>query len=112
MSGRLTTHALDLVGGCGAQGMTVRVRRLPDTELGEVELDAGGRGVLAAGDRFQAGVYELLFLVGDYHRRRGLVRAEAFLDEVPIRFRVSDSAADCHVPLLVSLYGFSSYRGV
>jgi 5-hydroxyisourate hydrolase len=111
MSGRLTTHALDLVLGHGAGGLKVWVRRLPDEEFGEVELDAGGRAVLLGGERFEPGLYELHFRVGDYHRARGLVDGDAFLEDVPVCFRVADAAADHHIPLLISLYGYSTYRG-
>jgi 5-hydroxyisourate hydrolase len=111
MTGQLTTHALDIVLGRGAGGLKVEVHRLePIREtLGEIELDAGGRAVLVSGDSFLPGVYELLFKVGDYHRESGL--AGGFLEDVPIRFGVADSAVHCHVPLLVSLYGYSTYRG-
>lgn len=113
MAGKLTTHALDLVLGSGCAGLKVRVRRLaPDAaDLGETELDEGGRGVLAEGERFAAGSYELLFAVGDYHRARGLVQGGTFLEEVPVRFTVADAAGHTHAPLLVSLYGYSTYRG-
>jgi 5-hydroxyisourate hydrolase len=51
----------------------------------------------------------LVVKVGDYHRAKGL--AGGFLDEVPVRFGVADAAVHCHVPLLISLYGYSTYRG-
>jgi 5-hydroxyisourate hydrolase len=113
MAGKLTTHALDLVLGCGAGGLRVRVRRLEPRplDLGEVVLDEGGRGVLAEGEAFGAGVYELLFAVGDYQRAKALVSGPTFLDEVPVRFAVTDAEGHTHVPLLVSLYGYSTYRG-
>jgi 5-hydroxyisourate hydrolase len=112
MAGQLTTHALDLVLGHGAGGLKVWVRRLPDEEFGEVELDAGGRAVLLDGRRFGPGLYELHFRVGDYHRARGLVDGDdAFLEDVPVRFRVADADAHHHIPLLISLYGYSTYRG-
>ena len=111
MPGRLTTHALDLVLGHGAGGLKAWVRRLPDVEYGEVELDAGGRAVLLEGEAFTAGLYELDFRVGDYHRARGLVDGDAYLEEVPVRFRVTDASMHCHIPLLISLYGYSTYRG-
>jgi 5-hydroxyisourate hydrolase len=111
MTGQLTTHALDIVLGKGAGGLKVEVHRLePIREaLGEIALDAGGRAVLLSSDSFMPGVYELVFKVGDYHRASGL--AGSFLDEVPIRFGVADASLHCHVPLLVSLYGYSTYRG-
>ena len=113
MPGQLTTHALDLVLGHGAAGLKAWVRRLSPhpLEIGEVELDGGGRAVLASGDGYEAGMYELTFRIGDYHRARGLVDGEAFLEEVPVRFRVLDAAQGTHVPLLISLYGYSTYRG-
>jgi 5-hydroxyisourate hydrolase len=113
MAGQLTTHALDIVLGHGAAGLKVWVKRLSPSaqEIGEVELDAGGRATLASGDDFAAGVYELTFRVGDYHRGRGLMEGEAFLEEVPVRFRVADPDIHCHIPLLISLYGYSTYRG-
>jgi 5-hydroxyisourate hydrolase len=111
MSGQLTTHALDLVLGKGAGGLKVEIHRLEPVHeaLGEITLDAGGRAVLVSADSFLEGVYELVFQVGDYHRASGLTGG--FLDEVPIRFGVADATVHCHVPLLVSLYGYSTYRG-
>jgi 5-hydroxyisourate hydrolase len=113
MTGRLTTHVLDLVLGHGASGLKVWVRRINPAEpwLGQVELDAGGRGVLCEGETFIAGLYELNFHVGDYHRARKLVEGDSFLEEVPVRFRVADASGHHHIPLLISLYGYSTYRG-
>ena len=114
MAGQLTTHALDIVLGHGAAGLKVAVARLspiPES-LGETVLDEGGRAVLVAGEAFTAGVYELVFQVGAYHRSRGLAEIDPpFLDAVPIRFGVADASRHCHVPLLISLYGYSTYRG-
>ena len=94
--------------------MGVIVRRLgpePHT-VAEVSLDVGGRAVLLSGQDFPAGQYELVFQVGAYHRTQGFSGAEpAFLDEVPIRFGVADADTHWHVPLLVSRYGYSTYRG-
>jgi 5-hydroxyisourate hydrolase len=111
MAGRLTTQALDMVLGHGAGGLKVWARRLPDVEFGEMELDANGRAVLLEGERFEAGLYELHFRVGDYHRARGLVDGEAFFEDVPVRFRVADAGVNHHIPLLISLYGYSIHRG-
>jgi 5-hydroxyisourate hydrolase len=112
MSGRLTTHALDLVLGHAA-GLKVSVRRIDPAEpwLGQIELDEGGRGILLESERLLPGLYELDFAVGDYHRARGLIDGEGFLENVPIRFRVKDAGAHHHIPLLISLYGYSAYRG-
>ncbi len=114
MAGQLTTHALDIVLGHGAASLKVKVARLsPDPEdFGETALDDGGRAVLVAGDAFTPGVYELVYAVGDYQRARGLTKVDPpFLGDVPIRFGVADASKHCHVPLLISLYGYSTYRG-
>jgi 5-hydroxyisourate hydrolase len=113
MAGRLTTHVLDLVLGHGAGGLKVWVRRINPSEpwLGQVELDADGRAVLLEGEKFIPGLYELNFHVGDYHRSRKLVDGDSFLEEVPVRFRLADTEIPCHIPLLISLYGYSTYRG-
>lgn len=112
-SGRLTTHALDTARGCGAAGLAVELSRISPSPaaLGRVTLDEGGRGVLIA-EGLQAGVYELAFRVADYHRALGLDLPDPpFLDVVPIRFGVADPGAHYHVPLLISPYGYSTYRG-
>jgi 5-hydroxyisourate hydrolase len=113
MSGQLTTHALDLALGCGAAGLVVAIRRLaPDCrDFGEATLDAGGRGVLLTGEDFAAGRYELVFRLGDYRRAKASAGDAGFLDEVPVRFGVADASVHCHVPLLISPYGYSVYRG-
>jgi 5-hydroxyisourate hydrolase len=118
MTGQLTTHVLDLVLGRGAASLVVSVERLRDASgkdgvcFADVILDAGGRGVLVAGPAFQPGRYELTFKIGDYHRATGQAPEEPlFLDETPVRFGVADAGAHCHVPLLISHYGYSTYRG-
>jgi 5-hydroxyisourate hydrolase len=114
MAGRLTTHVLDLMLGCGAGGLEVELRRLqPKPEpLGVTTLDASGRAVLLEGEAFCAGVYELTFRVGAYHAGKGVAGGSPrFLDEAPIRFGVDDAGGHWHVPLLVSPYGYSTYRG-
>ena len=110
---QLTTHALDLVRGCGAGGLEVSATRLsPDRhDFGAITLGADGRGVLISGEAFRPGVYELVFLIGAYHRSRSLADDSAFLEEAPVRFRVADASAHCHLPILISLYGYSVYRG-
>ncbi len=109
MSGRLTTHVLDTAGGRPAAGVRVRLSR-QGVVLCEAVTNADGRcdAPLLAGDGFQAGVYELVFWVGAYFGVGGVV---PFLDEIVVRFGVADAAAHYHVPLLVSPYGYSIYRG-
>jgi 5-hydroxyisourate hydrolase len=114
MAGQLTTHVLDLVLGRGAAGLTVSVERLGEggERFADVTLDAGGRAVLVTGPAFAPGQYELTFRIGDYHRATGQVTVEPpFLGDTPVRFGVADAGAHCHVPLLVSHYGYSTYRG-
>ena len=69
-------------------------------------------GSLLEGDAFAAGIYELRFMAGDYRRRVGGPLPEPmFLDVVPVRFGVADPQGHYHVPLLLSAYGYSTYRG-
>ncbi|MEX2453599.1 MAG: hydroxyisourate hydrolase [Rhodospirillaceae bacterium] len=115
--GRLTTHVLDTAGGRPAAGVAVELVRLDDGArrvLASAATNADGRcdDPLLEGDAFAPGVYELLFHVGDYFRAQGAALPEpAFLDVVAVRFGISSADRHCHVPLLVSLYGYSTYRG-
>ncbi len=111
---RLTTHVLDTASGKPAAGMRVTLRRAGEaTVLVDVVANADGRldRPLLEGAAFAPGAYELTFYVGDYYRARGTALAEpAFLDLVPVRFGLA-SGCDYHVPLLISPYGYSTYRG-
>jgi len=114
----LTTHVLDTASGRPAEGMRIDLYRIEGerrTHLKTVVTNADGRvdgGPLLIGDAFAAGTYELLFRAGDYLRRAGAALPDpAFLDLVPIRFGIADTAAHYHVPLLISPYGYSTYRG-
>ena len=114
--GRLTTHVLDTATGKPAAGRTISLFRLDGdtrTHVKTVSTNADGRcdAPLLAGPEFRAGEYELVFAAGDYLRRLGVsLPKPAFLDTVPIRFGMAE-AAHYHVPLLVSPYGYSTYRG-
>jgi len=115
--GFLTTHVLDTARGMPAAGMTVRLYRVSDSsheKIAEAVTNADGRTdapILPVGE-FETGQYELVFHVGDYLRANAMAGdAPLFLDEVPIRFGISDGDAHYHVPLLVSPYGYSTYRG-
>lgn len=114
MAGRLTTHVLDTSAGRPAAGLAVTLRRLSDgAVLGEHRTNADGRvdKPLLEGAGFRPGLYELTFHVGAYFRASGVTLAEpAFLDLVPIRFGLAEDA-HYHVPLLVSPYAYSTYRG-
>lgn len=114
----LTTHVLDTALGRPAQGLRIELFRVDNdyrTHLKTVETNADGRvdgGPLLHGEEFRAGYYELLFHAGDYLRASGAALPHpAFLDLVPIRFGIADTSAHYHVPLLISPYGYSTYRG-
>lgn len=116
MAGYLTTHVLDTATGRPAAGMRVTLFRLSQegrSAINMVETNADGRTdepVLAEAG-FAPGIYELVFHVGDYLRAQGHDGAEPlFLDTVPIRFGLAEQT-HYHVPLLVSPYGYSTYRG-
>ena len=114
--GRLTTHVLDTAAGKPAAGLTIELYRIGKTaeRLAEVVTNADGRvdGPLLDGTDFAVGVYELRFHAGAYLRARGSALSDPpFLDVVPVRFGISDPAKHYHVPLLLSPYGYSTYRG-
>ena len=114
--GRLTTHVLDTASGKPAAGLTVELYRVgARTErLTIATTNADGRldKPLLEGEALAAGVYELRFHAGDYLRKAGGSLSDpAFLDVVPIRFGVAAPADHYHVPLLLSPYGYSTYRG-
>ena len=104
----LTTHVLDTMRGVPAAGMTIELWSLDQSKLLKaVETNADGRteAPLLTGNEMKTGNYELMFFVGDYFGER------RFLDRVPVRFVISDAAAKYHVPLLVSPWAYSTYRG-
>ena len=109
--GRLSTHVLDTAAGRPAAGVAITLFRLDgDTreKLAEVATNADGRTdqPLLTGADFSPGLYELVFDVAAYFRG-----APAFYDTVPIRFRVTDASGHYHVPLLVTPWSYSTYRG-
>ena len=114
--GRLTTHVLDTASGKPAAGLKIALYRVSGnshTKVKDVVTNADGRcdGPLLEGVDFKTGQYELVFLAGDYLRAAGHELPEpAFLDQVPIRFGMAE-AVHYHVPLLISPYGYSTYRG-
>ena len=110
--GRLTTHVLDTAHGRPAAGLRVDLFSFDDGRrlVKSVRTNADGRAdaPLLEGDAFRAGEYELLFHAGDYFKT-GAERP--FLNHVPVRFGIADPAQHYHVPLLLSPYGYSTYRG-
>ncbi len=115
-TGRLTTHVLDTALGKPAAGLAITLYRVDGaarTHLKTVATNSDGRcdQPLLEGADFQSGEYELVFAAGDYLRKSGLTLAEPpFLDLVPIRFGMTESG-HYHVPLLLSPYSYSTYRG-
>jgi 5-hydroxyisourate hydrolase len=115
--GYLTTHVLDTARGQPAAGLKIMLYRVTGNshkKIAEVTTNADGRAdaPVLAGKAFTVGGYELVFCAGDYFRATGQARDEVlFLDQIPIRFGVTNAAAHYHVPLLLSPYGYSTYRG-
>ncbi len=116
MAGFLTTHVLDTARGCPADGLKIALYRIAGDAralVAEAATNADGRtdAPILPADSFETGVYELVFQAGEYLRAKGLAGAEpVFLDAVPIRFGMSEPD-HYHVPLLLSPYGYSTYRG-
>ncbi|HUI69303.1 MAG TPA: hydroxyisourate hydrolase [Spirochaetia bacterium] len=113
--GRLTTHVLDTARGVPASGMQIELFRGADTgaRIASVATNSEGRtdAPLLEGGSLTPGAYQLLFHVGEYFRRRGDNDAGRFLENVPVVFVVDDPAGKYHVPLLVSPWSYSTYRG-
>ncbi len=117
----LTTHVLDTARGKPAAGVKIMLYRVSGNshkKIGEAVTNADGRtdAPMLAGRAFTVGVYELVFCAGEYLRGTGQVAQQnggevLFLDEIPIRFGVSDAGAHYHVPLLISGHAYSTYRG-
>lgn len=116
---RLTTHVLDTVHGRPAAGVRIDVSAIEEDGrarlLATVTTNADGRPdrPLLAGEAMRAGRYEIAFHVGAYFRKAGAASAAdpPFLDVVPVRFAIADGRAHYHVPLLVSPWSYTTYRG-
>ncbi|MCE7524521.1 hydroxyisourate hydrolase [Alloalcanivorax xenomutans] len=115
--GRLTTHVLDTSSGRPAADLSLQLWRIEGSQarlLTECKTNADGRcdTPLLEGVTMISGVYQLCFAVGDYFLARGIsLPTPSFLDDVVIRFGISAPDQHYHVPLLVSPYGYSTYRG-
>ncbi|MDE0779696.1 MAG: hydroxyisourate hydrolase [Alphaproteobacteria bacterium] len=115
--GYLTTHVLDTARGCPAENLQIELYRLKSEAreyVVSMPTNADGRTdfpILPA-DKFVTGEYELVFQAGAYLRRaNGINDSDIFLDLIPIRFTMTEPASHYHVPLLLSPYGYSTYRG-
>jgi 5-hydroxyisourate hydrolase len=119
MSGRLTTHVLDTAQGRPAAGMAIELWRLDARGEGrellkKARTNADGRtdAPLLAGEELATGRYELVFAVGAYFAAQAVSATDPpFLDRVPVRFGIADAGGHYHVPLLVSPWAYSTYRG-
>ena len=115
--GRLTTHVLDTSQGRPGAGVRLTLFRLDGSvraRLCDAITNVDGRceKPLLEGTDFLAGTYELVFQVGHYFKESGIPLPDPpFLDEVVLRFNVADSGQHYHVPLLMSPWGYSTYRG-
>ena len=110
----ITTHVLDLKSGLPARGVAVRLEIQRGergwTSLGDRVTDDDGRvrDFIAPGTRIDPGLYRLTFRTGDYFRAQGTA---AFHPEVVVSFEISDPSKHHHVPLLLSPFGYTTYRG-
>lgn len=114
--GRLTTHVLDTARGVPAANMRVELYRLGGERklVASAVTNSNGRtdAPLLEGADLTVGSYELLFAVAPYFKAAGVTQPEPpFLDQVPLRFGIADAGAHYHVPLLVSPWSYSTYRG-
>lgn len=114
---KLSTHVLDTASGIPAAGMGFRLDRTSPGERtvlksGITNADGRNDGLLLTSEEMQVGTYELHFDVAAYFRHQGVQQSEPpFLDVVTLRFGIADPAGNYHVPLLVSPWSYSTYRG-
>lgn len=117
MSGYLSTHVLDTARGCPAEGLLIALYKVSGNshrKLLEMRTNADGRTdtPILPKEKFKTGTYELVFFAGDYLRATGQAGEDPmFLDQIPIRFGMSEADAHYHVPLLLSPFAYSTYRG-
>ena len=115
--GRLTTHVLDTSAGLPGRGIPILLTRLEGNSrtpvaVGVTNADGRCEKPLLEGEAMQPGVYELSFSAGEYFAARGIELPEPkFLDVVVIRFGIAAGDQHYHVPLLISPFGYSTYRG-
>lgn len=110
-TGRITTHVLDVAAGAPATGLELTLSLHDDggwRMLGRFSTNPDGRcdSPLLEGEALRAGLYEIVFHVGRWRGGR-----PGFYDTIPIRFTVGDASAHHHVPLILSPFGYSTYRG-
>jgi 5-hydroxyisourate hydrolase len=115
--GKLTTHVLDTAGGKPAAGMQIELSVLEGSnweKIKSLQTNADGRtdAPLLEGAALEKGRYRLVFDVAAYYKSQGTTLPDPpFLDRVPLRFGIADTALHYHVPLLCSPWGYTTYRG-
>ena len=114
----ITTHVLDTARGMPAAGVKIEIYRVKSDGtldlLKSSETNNDGRSAepLVSGDQLQAGVYQITFFIGRYFEStKSNKNTSVFLDQVPVRFTVSNPSSHYHVPLLASPCGYTTYRG-
>ncbi len=115
--GRLTTHVLDTANGRPAEGIKIALYRVSGNshrKIAEGVTNADGRTEIPIldGKAFKPGQYEMIFFAGDYLESvTPDLPNPKFLDQIPIRFGIAETGGHYHVPLLLSPFGYSTYRG-
>ena len=114
----LSTHVLDTARGVPARDVAIELWRIAADGrralVSRTRTNVDGRtdAPLLSGEKVETGAYELVFSIGDYFRASGLIPAgPAFLEDVPVRFRIVDPTGRYHVPLVCSPWAYSTYRG-
>jgi len=113
---KLTTHVLDIYSGKPGKGIKVELyyytKPNVKKKINTVVLNNDGRTVkpLAEGDNLKEGKYEIVFFVGEYFKKTNILKVP-FLDDIVVKFGISDTQEHYHVPLLVSPWSYSTYRG-
>ena len=113
---KLTTHVLDVFSGKPGKGIKVELFFLNGEKrekINSIILNSDGRSdePLVQDDKFKNGKYELIFYIGDYFKKITNLDELQFLDDVVVRFGISNNKENYHVPLLVSPWSYSTYRG-
>lgn len=116
--GKLSTHVLDITAGKPGAGVKLALYAVDDSGIKKLlkractNQDGRCDSPLLAGDEMQAGKYELVFAAGDYFAEQGVVvPSPRFVDEVVLAFGIADATQNYHVPLVVSPWAYSTYRG-
>jgi 5-hydroxyisourate hydrolase len=117
MAGKLTTHVLNTAQGCPGVGIAIELWLIQDTTRSPIKTlitNADGRTdePFLTAETLRSGTYELVFYVGDYFAQPAIwLPNPPFLDIIPIRFSIADTNQHYHIPLLVSPWSYSTYRG-